>query len=168
MPEDHIPLPLDPGSSGLQKPESGTPDLIVHDQFGGNQFATAVEGIAAMNPNSLGGKVGSTMIVASAQKLELEIISLRSRLESIEKDFKEQRDALEKSNINGAVLAARIESEGRNKNLRFIGFGIGVGLLSVAYNIAVTGFTPEFFVALVSGTLLTLFSWLAHPRGGAS
>lgn len=160
-----IPVPEDSGSSGLQKEPSAQQNLVTAQPFSGHAITEAVEGIVESNTCTLGGEVGSALIVASMQQMSHDKNQLQQENNKLNQNFQQQQVKLEEARTRSAVLEERLKGYGKNKHLRNLGIAIGIGLVGIGINLGRQKVDIVAISAIVAGSLLTIISWFSGPDG---
>ena len=114
MTEDEIiPIPDKSGSSGKQLAADSASDFQEAKPLEGLHMAKTIRGLASTHSRSLGGEVTSALIAGATTQLASDYNELKDRHNILSDKFDSQRDELEETRTQKAILAERIKSEGR-------------------------------------------------------
>ena len=165
MTEDQIlPIPDKSGSSGNQTAADSTSDFQETNPLEGLHMVKAISGLASTHSRSLGGEVTSALIAGATTQLAFDYKELKGRHSNLSDKFDCQRDELEKTRTQKAILAERIRSEGQNKHLRNLSIAIGTSLIGTGIYLSRSGLDKYSFGAYGFGAILLILGWLSGPK----
>jgi len=130
----------------------------------GLPIASAIEGIATNNTRNFGGEIASRLMAGAMQQiandtngLKMENCRLIERNDSLMEDFG-------KMQVQHAILAEKIRSEGRNKHLRNLSITVGTSLIGIGITLSRTNLDAYSIGAIIFGGSLLLLGWFSGPR----
>jgi hypothetical protein len=160
-----IPIPDKSGGSGKQVADSSTSDFHLANPLEGLPMAKAINGLASTHSRSLGGEVTSALIAGATTQLAWDYQDLKGRHNELSDRFDSQRDELENTRIQEAILKERIRSEGRNKHLRNLSITIGTSLIGMGIILCRGGLDwYSYSAAYGFGLVLLILGWLSGPK----
>lgn len=159
-----IPIPDKSGGSGKQKAGDLRSDFQEANPLEGLHMARTISGLASTHSRSLGGEVTSALIAGATTQLACDYRELKERHVDLSDKFDSQRDELEKTRTQKAVLVERISSAGRNKHLRNLSITIGTSLIGTGIVLMRSGLDKYSYGAYGFGAVLLLLGWFSGPK----
>jgi hypothetical protein len=159
-----IPLPDKSGGSGNQIASSDQSDFQKASPLEGLPMAMTISGLAATHSRSLGGEVTSALIAGATTQLACDYRELKESHVNLSDKFELQRNELEKTRTQKAVLVERIRSDRGNKHLRNLSITIGTSLIGTGILLTRSGLDKYSFGAYGFGVLLLLLGWFSGPK----
>jgi hypothetical protein len=161
-----MPIPDKSGGSGNQIAGGLSSDFQKANPLEGLPMARAIHGLASTHSKSLGGEVTSALIAGATTQLACDYRELKEKHSCLSDRFEFQRDELEKTRTQKAVLIERIRSEGRNKHLRNLIITIGTSLIGTGIFLSRSGLDAYSYGAYGFGFVLLILGWLSGPKEG--
>jgi hypothetical protein len=159
-----IPIPDKSGGSGKQIAGGSSSDFQEANPLEGLPMARTIHGLASTHSRSLGGEVTSALIAGATTQLACDYRELKEKHSCLSDKFELQRDELEKTRTQRAILIERIRSEGRNKNLRNLSITIGTSLIATGIYLSRSGLDTYSYGSYGFGAVLLILGWLSGPK----
>lgn len=164
MDEEQIPVPDNSGGSDEQTQGTGNGELITSKTFEGLHMVHTINGLAATHSKSLGGEVASTLLAGMTQQMSNDYQELKFKFEKLSEKYEEQRNVLEETRTDKAVLKNTINSERQNKHLRNFAITIGTGFMSTGIFLGRTQIDFYSVGTFGVGALFLLLGWFTGPK----
>lgn len=163
---DHevIPIPDRSGSSGNQSVADSTQSFREAQPFSGLHIATTIDGLAATNSRAFGGDVSAAIIAAATRQIHQDHSDLKLDHRRLVERNESMRDELEAARTGNAVLAEKLRSDGRNRNLRNLAITVGTSLVATGIALSRADLDRYAFGAVVFGCLLLFLGWFSGSK----
>ena len=162
--DEKLPTPDKSGSSGSQKPSDSSLELQEAKPLEGLLIARTIQGLASTHSRALGGVVSSALLAGATSQLASDYHELKEQFKTLSGRYESQRDELEKTRTQRAVLVERIRSEGKNKNLRNFIITIGTSLIGTGIFLSRSGLDYYAYGAYGFGAVLLILGWISGPK----
>ncbi len=165
MNEEQIPVPNNSGALDKQTRDTSNSELMVPSTpFEVLATTDVINGLAASNSKSFGGKVPSALIAGITQQLSNDYHELKFNFKELSEKNEKQRDILEEVKIENAVLKNTINFDRENKHLRNFAITMGTGLIGTGIFLSRSQLDTYAYGAFVVGTLFLLLGWFTGPK----
>jgi len=130
----------------------------------GLPMAQAIDGLTSTHSKFLGGGAVSLLVAGVTNQLASDYKEQKSKFDELSEKFEKQRDILEDTRTENAVLKHTINSERQNKHLRNFAITMGTGLIGTGIFLSKSQLDKYAYGAYVVGVIFVVFGWLTGPR----
>ena len=132
-----IPEATESGATGTQKATSTETGLILQDQqtFIPASIAESIQGLAAGDARNFGGLVPATLLSGAFSQISSELQDTKLELRNTHGKLECVRDQLSECRERTAVLAERVKTSSRQKQLCNTAIAGGVAILGLAISL---------------------------------
>jgi hypothetical protein len=159
-----IPVPDKSGGIGNQVPGGPRSDFQESNPLEGLHLARTIRGLASTHSRSLGGEVTSALLAGATTQLACDYKELKESHIALSERYESQRNELDTTRTQKAVLVERIRSEGRNKHLRNLSITVGTSLIGTGVVLVRNGLDKYSYGAFAFGAVLLLLGWFSGPK----
>ncbi len=164
MNEDQIPIPDNSGASDKQTSGTSNGELVLSKPLEGLHMAQVIDGLASSHSKSLGGDVASALLAGATTQLASDYQEQKLKFYELSQKFEKQRDILEETRTENAVLKHTINSDRENKHLRNFAITMGTGLIGTGIFLSRSQLDNYAWGAYGIGAILVYLGWFTGPK----